>query len=131
MNQIKNNSTNILTILNDGVLLDTVVSVRFRQLGGSGYVDIPVLELVSDCYTYTFEIIVPMDYLYNGSYLVELVDAVDTVLYRATAEVSGFDTENPRAFIVSDTVADVTYYETVKPVISITFSDDGLTFSNN
>ena len=131
MNKINNNSSNAITVLNNGVTLDTVVSVRFRQLGGSGYVDVPVLEIDSDCFTYTITIVVPIDYLYNGAYTIEFIDSSENILYSTNCEVSGYDEENPRAFIVSDTETDVTYYETVKPVISITFSDDGLTFSNN
>jgi len=129
MKTIENNSENTLDFVNNNISLADASSVRLRQLGGSGFTVIPITDIVSDCFVNSITFNVVQDSLYNGTYILEVLDSVGVVLDTATILVKGFDDDNPRAYIVSDDTVTADQYVLLKPNETITWSHNGLTFS--
>ena len=130
MKIIQNNQSNTLLFVNSNSSFSNTITVRLRQLGGSGYTDIPVTDLLLDCFTASVSFNIPVDSLQNGSYILELLDILGDILLTSTVRVEGYNEENPRAYLVSDdTITSEQFI--LYPSQRITWSSTGLTFSNS
>ena len=128
MKHLKNNQANELIFV--GTNLSTATSIKLRQLGGTGSVTIPIADLLSDCFTSSFTVNLPIDSVRNGNYLLEILDDADAVLISTSTIVEGFNLEKPLAFVVlDDTVTEEQFKELPQAIIS--WANTGLTFSND
>lgn len=104
MRLLKNNSINSILIVKGVSDLTTALIIRFKQLGSGSYRDIAISTVDNDCYTYSIEFYLSENNLSNGNYLIEFIDINNNVLETTTVNVSDFNEDDYRAYIVIDDV---------------------------